>query len=229
MIMAGGEGLRLRPFTYVLPKPLLPVGDISPLEYSIRYLKNTGFREILVSTNYLKEKFQVCVEYEQKYNIDIRQIDERIKMGTAGSLDLMRQYLDEPFAVLNGDLLAHPPYIPMFQSLEECDADIVIGIKKHITQIPYGTIRFNQDKDLCEITEKPILEHWINAGIYVLHPRVLDFVETETYLDMPSLIDKIKERGQVRVHDIGDNWLDIGKVEDYEKADRILQTWDSTD
>jgi len=227
--MAGGEGLRLRPFTYVMPKPLLPVGDISPIEYSVRYLKSIGFREILVSTNYLKEKFQICLEYIDKYDINIRLIDENMKLGTAGSLDLMRTWLDEPFVVLNGDLLAQPPYRAMYSAMEEGDADIVIGIKKHVTQIPYGVIQFNESNTLYGIEEKPNLTHWINAGIYILHPRVLKHIETGAYLDMPSLIEKTEQAGKVLVHDIGENWLDIGKVEDYENADRVLHSWQAFD
>jgi len=226
VIMAGGEGLRLRPFTYVVPKPLLPVGDISPIEYSVRYLKSIGFKEILISTNYLKEKFQICMEYVNKYDIDIRLIEEQVKLGTAGSLDLMRSRLDEPFALLNGDLLAQPRYDDMLSILRGCDADIVIGIKKYTTQVPYGVIQFNESNELCSIVEKPTMTHWISAGIYVLHPRVLNNVESQTYLDMPALIEKTKRDGKVLTFDIGDKWLDIGKVEDYENADRVLRSWE---
>ena len=225
VIMAGGEGMRLRPFTYVLPKPLLPVGDISPIEYSIRYLKNNGFKEIIISTNYLKEKFNICYKFAEEYGIKLHLIDEDVKLGTAGSLDLMREYLTEPFVVLNGDLLAQPPYKAMFQTMNDGNADILIGVKKHFTQIPYGTITFDAENNLLEIYEKPKIEHWINSGIYLLDPRVLNYIEHQTYLDMPSLIERVESNGKVKVHDIGENWLDIGKVEDYESASLVLHSW----
>ncbi len=108
--MAGGKGLRLRPFTYVAPKPLLGVNGINSIEFSIKNLKKNGVEDLFISINYLKEKFEVCKKYEKKYQVNITLIEEQKQMGTVGSLMLMRDHLNEEFIMINGDLFADVNY-----------------------------------------------------------------------------------------------------------------------
>lgn len=225
VIMAGGMGIRLRPFTYVQPKPLLPVANISPIEYLIRDMKRHGFDQILISVNYLSEKFDVCSRFEKKYGISVKLIRETKKMGTIGSLSLMRDFLDDPFILINGDLFTEPPYKRMLKSYEAKGASMVVGIKKHDYFSPYGVIVKNDDNTLIKITEKPLRTDWISAGVYLLDPKKIDLIKN-TPMDIPTFIQNIQKEGDIVITcDIGEKWLDIGNIEDFEKAESTISDW----
>jgi len=225
VIMAGGKGKRLRPFTYIKPKPLLPVGSINPIEYLIRDIKNSGFDEILMSVNYLKNEFNVCIEYSKKYDIQITLIEETKELGTVGSLSLMKEDLDKPFLMINGDLFVEPPYKQMHLALKNNKADMVIGITQKSSVSPYGVVSFDKNNRLLKIVEKPIIKDWINSGVYILHPRALKSLNNK-YMDIHNFIDKIiQNNGTIITYDIGNKWLDIGNIDDYEKAIILLESW----
>ena len=225
VIMAGGMGVRLRPFTYVKPKPLLPVANISPIEYLIRDMKRHGFDEILISVNYLSEKFDICSKFEKKYDIPIKLIRENKKMGTIGSLSLMKDFLNDPFILINGDLFAEPPYKRMFKKYKATSASMVVGIKKYDYLSPYGVIAKNNDDSLIKIKEKPLRSDWISAGVYLLDPKKIDLI-TKIPMDIPIFIQNIQKKGDLVITcDIGEKWLDIGNIEDYEKAESTINGW----
>ncbi len=226
VIMAGGEGVRLRPFTYIIPKPLLPVGDLTVLEHAIMELARSGIEDIFISTNYHARQFQECTPYGEKYGVKLFLFKENRKLGTAGALYLIKDNLDNPFCVLNGDLIFRVDIAGMFRVHSEKNADITIGIKQHRLTVPYAIIERGADGALFEIKEKPTYTYYINAGIYVLSPSVLASLNAEAYLDMPTLIDSIRgSGGGVFVHDIGDQWLDMGQLSDYELAIDLIDQW----
>ena len=225
VIMAGGKGERLRPFTYVSPKPLLPVNETNSIEYSIRNLKDNGFDDFIISINYLKEKFSICKEYEEKYKINISFIEEENRMGTAGSLKLMKDQLDEAFLLLNGDLFTKIDYRRMYENFTNSDCDCLIGIKKQENKSPYGVVDFDVNFDVKDIQEKPTSYEWINAGVYMFKSESIDFIKN-TYTDVTDLITLLRNKNKrVKVFDIGDKWIDIGKIEDYKNAEIMLKNW----
>ncbi|MDB3990733.1 sugar phosphate nucleotidyltransferase [Gammaproteobacteria bacterium] len=226
IIMAGGKGTRLRPFTYVEPKPLLPVGKINPIEYLVKDLKENGVNEIIISINYLKEKFySPCEEYSKKYQVKIELIEEKSSMGTAGSLSLMKDLIREPFILINGDLFTNPPYKKMISRFNEEKSEILIGIKNLSSMSLYGVVTFNEDNIVERITEKPSYSEWINAGIYIINHNMLNFINKD-FMTTPELVSKAMEMGKVVTsYDVGERWLDIGCLEDYEKAEQIINGW----
>ena len=226
VIMAGGEGIRLRPFTYMIPKPLLPIKDITVLEHTIIELKRCGFDEIFISTNYQAKQFEKCLTYGKKYEVIIHLITENKKMGTAGSLYLIAEQFTEPICVVNGDLIIKASLDEMFKFHIRKSADVTVGIKRYNVKIPYAIIS-KDDERLLDIKEKPIYNYYIGAGIYILSPSVLKKIDNEQYLDMPMLINNVKSSGgSVLVYDIGDYWLDIGQVSDYERAIELIEKWE---
>lgn len=225
VLMSGGKGVRLRPFTYVQPKPLLPVGPMCPVEYSFRYLKEFGVEEIIISINYLKEKFSICNEFSKKYNIPVRLVEEDQEMGTIGSLYLMKDMLDKPFIMLNGDLISEPPYKSMLSYFEEENATLLIGVKQHHEISQYGVIKFNKDGKFSEIVEKPKRKDWISTGIYIIDPSVINLMRGLP-MDTPDLIKLLSERHKpILTYDIGEKWLDIGNLDDYDRAYGLIKGW----
>ncbi len=225
VIMAGGKGERLRPFTYVVPKPLLPVYETNAIENSISMLSRHGFQEFLISVNYLKNKFDICLEYEKKFDINIKLVEEPKRMGTAGSLRYMRKDLEEPFLLQNGDLFADVDYTKMYNKFLEHQCDFLIGIKKIEVQSLYGVIDVNNDFSVKQVLEKPTTTQWINSGIYILKPDLIEMIRDE-YTDITDLMSELlNQKRSIYTFDIGDRWIDIGKIEDYKKVENIIKTW----
>lgn len=226
VIMAGGEGLRLRPFTYIIPKPLLPLGDSTILDHTVRCLIKNGFDEIFISVNYRSKRFDKWMSDGEKYNADIKLIKENKKLGTAGSLYLMRDFLTNDFCMLNGDLIIKVALDEMYRFHKQNNADITIGVKMHSLTIPYAIINKSEGGTLLDIEEKPTYNYSINSGIYILSPSVFNIMTHEQHKDMPELIDNVKKKGGgIFVYDIGACWLDMGQFSDYEKAVDIIDQW----
>ncbi len=225
--MAGGQGIRLRPLTYVIPKPLLPLGDITILEYLVKNLSKNGFDDIFLICFYQHEKFRPCLSYAEKYHIKMEMVVEEKGMGTAGGIFLIKKKLDNDFLVINGDLLVDMDFKSMFDFHVTQKADITIGATKYSFTVPHGVIELTDNDHLKSITEKPRYSHLINSGIYVLNVSVLGSEENgNSSLDMPSLISVAKGKNKsVLVYDIGDHWLDTGELDEYERAVGQIEEW----
>lgn len=229
VIMVGGRGVRLRPFTYVIPKPLLPLWDITILEYTIQSLTKDGFNEIFLMTSYQHEKFKQCHEYEKKYSIKVNICFEGKKMGTAGGIMLLKDRLDDNFLALNGDLIVKMNFYSMFNYHLNNKADITVGTTEFSLTVPHGVIELNKDNELINMIEKPKYSFVINSGIYVLNSSIFELFELKehtNYLDMPELIAlaKIKNK-KIRTYDVGERWLDTGQLDDYERAVDKIEEW----
>ncbi|MBF0554992.1 MAG: NTP transferase domain-containing protein [Nitrospirae bacterium] len=226
VIMAGGAGVRLRPYTFILPKPLLPVGETTVLDHIIDCLRASGFGDVYVSVNYKAREFEGWIESRKADGMTVHLYKEPRKLGTAGSIGIIRGQLTEPFCVVNGDLIMNIPLDKMYLRHVETNADITIGIKGYQFTIPYAVVNKDGEGLLETITEKPSYDFFINAGIYVLSQSVFKHIPEDRPLDMPELIDAVKkDGGRIYVYDIGERWLDIGRISDYEKAVELINQW----
>jgi dTDP-glucose pyrophosphorylase/CBS domain-containing protein len=218
VIMAGGEGKRLRPLTHDCPKPMLRVAGKPLLEIIIKQCLDAGFEHFYIAVNYLKEQIQCHFQDGSEWGAQIQYIEEDKPLGTAGALGLLPRRPDHPFLVLNGDVLTRVDYTHLLRFHAYHQAKATLCVREHSTQIPYGVVRMD-DLKLTVIEEKPMLTHYVNAGIYLLNPDVLDLVPRNTFFDMPQLLETITGKlGPVTVFPIHEYWLDIGHPETLERA-----------
>jgi len=226
IIMAGGEGVRLRPFTYLIPKPLLPLGDKSVIEHMICALADYGFDEIFVTTNYRADDFAQCLAFGPKYGVKVELIRENKRLGTVGAVHLLSKFLTGPFLLANGDLIVDTDLSLMADFHKSHKGSITIGIKKYCEQIPYGVVKWDKNHELISMTEKPEIVRYVNAGVYILDPVAINYISKNGYMDITELIGRIKQaNGQIFVYDIGDCWMDMGRFKDYERAIDAIEEW----
>jgi len=217
-ILAGGFGTRLYPLTKNTPKPMLKVGGKPILFTLIDRLIRQGFNKFYISTHYKSEQIKNYFEDGKRLNISINYIDEERPLGTAGSLGLLPKDIENlPILVINADLLTEINFIDLLTFHETSKAFATLCIKEYDYQIPYGVVKFKDDK-FIEITEKPTYSYFINAGIYVFNREVLDQIPVNQFLNMDELIRKIKNKQKISVFPIHEYWLDIGRPEELHKA-----------
>jgi NDP-sugar pyrophosphorylase family protein len=222
VILAGGKGQRLAPYTSVLPKPLLPVGDMPILEIMIRQLRAHGIDDIVLSVGYLGALLQTYFGDGEKIGVKIRYSYEQEPLGTAGPIGLV-EGLDEPFFVMNGDLLTTIDYSAMMAEHRRHGQLATIGVARKPVKIDLGVIHINDDGTLKDYIEKPVLNYLVSMGIYVFNPAVLQHIPAGK-LDLPDLVLKLKSIGErVMTFDSACQWLDIGRPEDYAMANEILE------
>ncbi|MAT59062.1 MAG: mannose-1-phosphate guanyltransferase [Ignavibacteriae bacterium] len=218
VILAGGLGSRLKPFTEVIPKPLLPVGKKAVLEVQIERLKSYGFDEVYLATNYKSEYIENFFGNGNKYGIQLFISKEEKPLGTAGPLKLLSDEFDEPFLVMNGDILTLMNFKKFYEYAVKKQTLLTIAIKKIITPYDFGNIYFTGDY-VTNITEKPDIITYALAGIYIMRPEILHLIPNKTYYGMDYLIrDLLAKQIPISKYELKEYWLDIGKPEDYEKA-----------
>jgi NDP-sugar pyrophosphorylase family protein len=223
VILSGGLGTRLKPFTEVIPKPLLPIGEKAVLEIQIEHLKAYGFDEIILATNYKSTYIENFFGDGSKYGVKLTISKELIPLGTAGPVKLLQSELTEPFIVMNGDILTSLDYFSMYKFAVSQDSILTLGTKEIITPFQFGNIQLDGDY-VCGIEEKPDFKTTILAGIYVFKPEVLKHIPEGTYYGMDKLIkDLIAKEIKITHYSIKEYWLDIGRIDDYEKAQKIYQ------
>ena len=228
IIMAGGEGARLRPYTKIIPKPLLPVGDNPILEILIRQLKNEGFNDLIITTGYQGELIKAYFQDGSKFNVKIEYTSETAAMGTVGALSLISREIREPFLIINGDILTDLSLKEFMNYHVKTKCALTLGIVKFKLDIPYGVIRSNGH--LFEsIEEKPRIFFDIGAGIYGGSPSILAHIHNGRRMDFPELIGILKEKGEkVQCYDIEEYWKDIGIMEDFETVNREINNWSAS-
>lgn len=222
-MLAGGQGARLRPYTHVLPKPLMPVGERPILDIVMRQLRHAGFERVTVSTGYLAELIEVFFRDGESYGMRIDYVREQEPLGTAGALAMMDQ-LDEPFLLMNGDVLTDLDYDALLTDHVNSGAALTIATKTRDVQVSLGVLEFenaDEPERLTGYIEKPTMSYEASIGVYCLSPRVLDFVEHGQRLDFPDLVLRLLEAGEVvRGQRFEGYWLDIGRPEDFERANQ---------
>lgn len=220
VILSGGLGSRLRPFTEVIPKPLLPIGEKAIMEIQIEHLKKYGCDEVFLATNYKSEYIENFFGDGSKYGIKLHISKEEIPLGTAGPVKLLQDKLTEPFIVMNGDILTLLDYKKFYEFALQIDTDLVICTKDIVTPFQFGNILYDGDY-VTDIQEKPDILMKILAGIYVFKPAIFDLIPDNEYFGMDSLIKKMIPMGRkIAKYDIKEYWLDIGRFDDYQKVQK---------
>ncbi|MDH4618264.1 nucleotidyltransferase family protein [Brevibacillus sp. AY1] len=220
VLMAGGLGTRLYPLTHNCPKPLLKVGNKPLLETILQSYIDQGFHQFFISVKYKAEMIQDYFGDGSNWGVNIHYLEEKESLGTAGALSLLPEQPTEPFFVMNGDLLTKVNFEQLLDFHKTYQAEATMCVREYDHQIPYGVVRLDKHR-LVSIEEKPTQRFFVNAGIYVLSPSVLEWIPNKQYFDMPSLFELLmKEEKHSIVFPIREYWLDIGRMADFEKANR---------
>lgn len=220
VILAGGLGTRLRPFTNIIPKPLLPLGEGEPamMEVQIQMLKTHGFDEIYVATNYKSEMVEAFLGDGSKYGVTLTFSQEDKPLGTCGPITLLKDRLTEPFLLMNGDILTALDFTKAYKFALESDANFVVMTKEIITPFAFGKITTEGDY-ITNVEEKPDFKFEILSGIYFLKPALFEIIPSDTYYGIDTLIKDLLARNmKVGRYLMQEYWLDIGRVNDYEAA-----------
>ena len=219
VIMAGGKGMRLRPFTNNCPKPMLKINGVPILEIIIRKFKKQGFTKFFISVNYLKDQIINYFKDGKEFGIKIEYLIEDMPLGTAGALKLIDVNFSEPLIIMNGDLLTEINFKELINFHKQFNAEATMTVAQYEYNIPYGVVQVDRN-ELLNFKEKPTYKYLINAGIYIINPNVLDLLNFNEYAEMPNLLEKIKNNtnGKIAVYNLQDYWLDIGNKESYNQA-----------
>lgn len=218
IVMAGGRGMRLHPLTKDCPKPMLRVGGKPLLEIILGQCIDAGFQHFYLSVNYLKNQIKDHFGDGGRWNVRIDYLEETQPLGTGGALSLLPEKPTEPLLVLNGDVLTRVDYGRLLRFHHEHQAEATLCVREHSTQIPYGVVRMDE-LHVLSLEEKPVLSHYVNAGIYLLDPALLDLVPQDQFFDMPQLLEKaLHHQHRVSAFPIHEYWLDVGQPETLERA-----------
>lgn len=220
VLMVGGLGTRLRPLTDDTPKPMLNVGNKPILQTIVEKFAEYGFVNIVMCVNYKSKIIQDYFGDGSDIGVNIEYVEENQRMGTAGALSLLEQKPSEPFFVMNGDLLTSVNFEHLLEYHLSNNSVATMCVREYDFQVPYGVIEIDEQR-INSIVEKPIQKFFVNAGIYVLSPSVLDNIPHNTFYDMPSLFNElIEQKSKVVSFPIYEYWLDIGMMSDFEKAQK---------
>lgn len=223
VILAGGKGSRLRPYTFSLPKPLMPVGDRPILEIVIEQLKKAGISKVIIAVGYLESLIRAYFGDGSKFGIEIDYSSENIPLGTAGPLNLIRSQLNETFLFLNGDILTDMPFASICEYHKNNGSIATVSISKRKVGVDFGIVRFDSKSKFSEWEEKPTLEYYVSMGIYVFEPKVLEYIPNGFY-GVPDLIVALHNaKENVGVYAHPGFWLDIGRPEDYQMACQAVE------
>jgi dTDP-glucose pyrophosphorylase len=224
-LMAGGFGTRLRPLTNNCPKPLLKVGDKPILEITLLNFIKSGFTNFYISTHYMPEMIMEHFGNGSKWGVNITYVYEDSPLGTGGALGLLPDDLPKlPLIMMNGDVLTNMNFLKLLDFHNNESADASMCVREYEYQIPYGVIQGANGK-ITSMEEKPTQLFHINAGIYVINPEIIEQVKKNEKIDMPTMLEKkIEAQGNVLMFPIHEYWLDIGRLEDYQRAQADIHT-----
>jgi len=218
IILAGGLGTRLKPFTEVIPKPLLPVGESSVLEIQILSLKQHGITDIFIATNYMADYVQAFLGDGSQFGVRLQFSKEKEPLGTCGPVALLRNRLTEPFFLVNGDILTTLDFSKAAAFADSSDAHLTVMTKQIVQPFQFGKI-ISEGDYITGVEEKPDLQLEILAGVYLLKPTLFEIIPEGRYYGMDTLIkDMLARKWKIAKYPIHEYWLDIGRVEDYETA-----------
>tara|TARA_Y100000031_G_C8227635_1_gene389213 strand:- start:1011 stop:2090 length:1080 start_codon:yes stop_codon:yes gene_type:complete len=221
LIMAGGKGARLDPFTKILPKPLIPIGNKPVIELIMEKFYKYGFNKFIYSLNYKKEFVKVFLK-ENNFPYSIDWIEEENFLGTAGSISLLKDKVQESFFVINCDTILDVNFMDILEWHKEHKASITIIGSHNEVKIPFGVLEMSNGQ-LDRILEKPVHDLIINTGVYVMEPHVLSYITEGMQIDMNQLIETVARKEKISVYPIYNGWLDIGQWEGYKKGIGILE------
>lgn len=218
VVLAGGKGARLAPYTKILPKPLMPIGDMPILEILIRQMKRAGIDEVILTVGHLAHLMETFFQDGSRFGLKIRYSYEDQPLGTAGPLSLVSG-LDETFLVTNGDVLTTLDLRDLVEFHKQSGAAATIATHDRQIKIDLGVIHFDGGCQIAGYEEKPTIEYSVSMGIYVFEPRALQYIPYNQYFDFPGLVLKlIAEKEKVMGYHFDGYWQDLGREDDYEQA-----------
>jgi len=224
VIMAGGLGTRLYPYTKILPKPLIPIGEVPIAEHIMNKFYEYGNDQFYLVVNHKKNMIKAYFS-EIKKNYSVNYVDEELFLGTGGGLSLLKGKIDTTFILTNCDILIEENYEKIFNyhKLEGNLVTMVCSLKN--IKIPYGVIEFNENGDICEMREKPELSFFTNTGMYIVEPRIIEELEKNQSVDFPDIIEKYRLTGEkIGVYPISERaWLDMGQLDEMERMRKRLE------
>ena len=227
VVLAGGEGIRLRPLTYSIPKPLIPVGEKPILEEIISRLRRFGFDEIVLAVGYRGELIETYFRDGEAFGVRIQYVRESKPLGTAGALAIVRRQFapSEALLVMNGDILTKLDYGALYRWHREQRCDLTVATRTYEEQVPYGLVQIEGQR-VTGMVEKPVQRHNVSAGIYVLEPDILCDVPDDTFIDMPFFVVELLARGkQIGAYQFDDPWLAVDRLDQLEEANRLIAEW----
>ena len=218
ILMVGGLGTRLRPLTENTPKPMLKVGNKPILQTIVEKFAEYGYTDIVMCVNYKSHMIQDYFGDGKEFGVNIEYVLENQRMGTAGALSLLKDKPNEPFFVMNGDLLTNVNFEHLHNYHLSNNSLGTMCVREYDFQVPYGVVNISNSK-ITSIEEKPTHKFFVSAGIYMLSPEVLDYIPKNQFYDMPTLFEKIiGENKNAISFPLREYWLDIGRIEEYKKA-----------
>lgn len=222
-LMAGGFGKRLRPLTNDIPKPLLNVGKRPILETILQQFIDSGFHNFFISTHYKAQMVRDHFGDGSQWNVNIRYIHEEKPLGTAGAIGLLpKDQSDLPIMMMNGDLLTQVNFKGLLDFHVEHGGIATMCVREYDFQVPYGVVK-SEELKIRSIVEKPVHKFFVNAGIYVINPSLASCVDGKSYFDMPNLLQNQIDNGeQVNMFPVHEYWLDIGRIEEYDRANQEI-------
>ncbi len=229
VVLAGGQGTRLRPLTFSIPKPLLPVAEKPILEIILKNFKKFGITEVIISVGYQGELIKAFCADGAKFGLSVKYVDEEKPLGTAGPLSLMRDCFSEgeKFVLMNGDIFTQLDFSKMIDYHSKGKYCMTVGYRTYEHKLPFGVLEL-EDSKLCGIVEKPSTSFNVSAGIYVLNASVIDFVPDNTFFTMPDLANKLLEKKyHIGAYHIEEYWLGIENIEHFNEAINELNKLES--
>jgi NDP-sugar pyrophosphorylase family protein len=219
VVLAGGKGTRLAPYTKILPKPLMPIGDMPILEILLLQMKRAGVTEVVLTVGHLAELLRAFFQDGERLGLHIVYSVEDQPLGTAGPLSLVADHLQDTFLVTNGDVLTTLDLRQLVEAHRASGAIATIATHARKVKVDLGVLQFNGSDELTGYIEKPVYDFFVSMGIYVFEPRVLQFIPYNQYLDFPDLVLKLIENGErVMGYRFDGYWQDLGRADDYEQA-----------
>ena len=223
VIQAGGKGTRLRPYTLILPKPLMPVGDKPVIELLLKWLRRNGTRDAFITTGYLGHLIKALCSDGRQWGLNIKYSEEPEPMGTVGALTLLREHLDQTFLMLNGDLITDMDLNAFKAFHKSHNGMLTIGVTKKRVKVDLGTLSISGDT-VTSFVEKPTLCYDVSMGIYCMEPDIIDLIPQGVPFGFDDLMHSLLGRNiPVHVFKHEGLWMDIGRPEDFKKAQEYFK------
>jgi NDP-mannose synthase len=220
IVLAGGKGTRLAPYTTILPKPLMPIGDMPILEVLLRQMKRGGINHVVLTVGHLSSLLQAYFGDGNQLGLDISYSSEQTPLGTAGPISLVKG-LDKTFLVTNGDVLTTMNIKKLVSFHKQKGGIATIAAHRRQVRIDLGVIRHDEEDRVTGYIEKPVNEYTVSMGIYIFEPRVMEYIPVGQYLDFPDLILKLLASGEkVNAYCFSGYWMDLGRPDDYIQANQ---------
>lgn len=222
VIQAGGKGTRLRPYTLVLPKPMMPIGDISVIELTLKWLRRNGVIDAYITTGYLGHLLKALCGDGSQWSLNIEYSHEKEPMGTVGALNLLKERLDETFLVLNGDLVTDLDLYDFTRFHRSHGGMLTVGVTSRKVHVDLGVLE-TEGSTVTAFHEKPSISYTVSMGIYCMEPDILEMIPEGVPFGFDDLMHVMLGKGlPVHVFNHNGTWMDIGRPEDFQKAQEFL-------